>query len=182
MGCLPDRWLPTFDVAATVRLIHLQSPNGRIATAFQRVGRNKRSALRRSNDRRALTQVARRGGDFDRGVGVGVTRLSRRCGAMRSAYCALRATGWIIEIIRTRPLEAIVIALATIFVFTVWIAVGIPLGRYVRQRPMVRLHPPGAKRCRIMISTPAQYVGHVYAKDEAEAIDEAVKGFKIGGL
>ena len=86
---------------------------------------------------------------------------------------------WIIEIIRTRPLEAIVIALATIFVFTIWIAVGIPMARCVWQRPMVRLHPPGTKRWRIMISTPAQYVGHVYANDEAEAIDEAVKGFKV---
>jgi hypothetical protein len=87
---------------------------------------------------------------------------------------------WIIETIRTRPLEAIVIALATIFVFTVWIAVGIPLARCVWQGPMVRLHPPGTKRWRIMISSHVQYVGHVYAKDEAEAIDEAVKGFKIG--
>jgi hypothetical protein len=58
----------------------------------RRVGRNKRSALRR-NDRQAWTPAARRGGPFGRGKDIGLTRLSRRSGAMRYAYCALRATG-----------------------------------------------------------------------------------------
>ena len=48
----------------------------------------------------------------------------------------------LIEIIRTHPFEAIVIALAIIFVFTVFIAVGVPLARCQWQRPMVRLPPP----------------------------------------
>jgi hypothetical protein len=49
---------------------------------------------------------------------------------------------WMIEIVRTRPFEAIVIALAAVFVFSVFIAVGVPLGRYVWQRSVVRLPPP----------------------------------------
>ena len=42
----------------------------------------------------------------------------------------------------THPFQAIVIAMSILFALFVMIAVGIPLGRYQWQRPMVRLPPP----------------------------------------
>ena len=47
-----------------------------------------------------------------------------------------------IEMVWTHPFQAIVIALSILFALFVLIGVGIPLGRYQWQRPMVRLPSP----------------------------------------